>query len=94
MEQNEPKNVDEGDSRREFETSFGTPEPQTRQFFNKVSTTKSKHSGGDNDNFLLLLLVGTGLGIIDGQTLNALRPLVETLVESQQFYPNETLLTL
>ena len=43
--------------------------------------------------FLLLLLVGTGLGIIDGQTLNALRPLVETLVESQQFYPSETLLT-
>ena len=84
--------------RRGFATrilnAFGTFEPQTRQFFNKVQPTKSKYSGSDKDNFLLLLLVETGLGIIDGQTLNALRLLVESLVESQQFYPNETLLAL
>ena len=40
--------------------------------------------------FLLLLIVGTGLGIIDGETLSALKPLVEELVENQASFYNLT----
>lgn len=40
--------------------------------------------------FLLLLIVGTGLGIIDGETLNALKPMVEELVENQSLLYNRT----
>ena len=94
MEQNEPQNVDEGDSLREFETPSEPLNRRQDSFSTRFRRRSQNIAAAITTIFLLLLLVGTGLGIIDGQTLNALRPLVETLVESQQFYPNETLLTL
>ena len=93
MEQNEQKNVDEGDSQREFETPSEPPNRRQDSFSTRFRRRSQNIAAAITAIFLLLLLVGTILGIIDGQTLNALTPLVEALVESQQLYPNGTLLT-
>ena len=88
MGQNEPKNVDEGDSLCEYETPS---EPQNRRqdsFSTRFRRRSQNIVAAITTIFLLILLVGTGLGIINEQTLNALKPLVEKLVENQQLLPD------
>ena len=92
MERNEQETVDEGDSQREFETPSEPPNRRQDSFSTSFRRRSQNIAAAITAIFLLLLLVGTSLGIIDGQTLNALTPLVEALVESQQLHPNETTL--
>lgn len=93
MEQIEQENADEGISLRECETSLQSSNRRQESFTTRFRRRSHNITAAITTIFLLLLIVGTGLGIIDGETLNALKPLVEELVENQQTYPNETLST-
>ena len=67
-----------------------TPNPRQESFTTSLRRRTQNIAAVVTTIFLLLLIVGTGLGIIDGETLSALKPLVEELVENQASFYNLT----
>ena len=66
------------------------PNPRQESFTTSLRRRTRNIAAVVTTIFLLLLIVGTGLGIIDGETLSALKPLVEELVENQASFYNLT----